>query len=221
MENNIYYTQIEDKRIISLNYFGQTSYWYNLIPDEIITDKSILDIGANNGLLQLGSRHKDKFLLNDYLGIDVNPPETVHLPIIQADLFNFKPEKLYDLVICIEVLEHIALRDWSLAFKKLKSFTKKDGCLFITVPHNQHMNSYLHKMAKLPYHQKHVVFGITERTVHFFLNNADIHTVKHPSLWREPNEGYIKPTLRLIKRFLTRHHYFKHGIVAIWKKSSK
>lgn len=72
----------------------------------------------------------------DYTSLDVaqNAAGTVdHLGTIDGTLPPGLAERRFDLIICTEVLEHVA--DWSTAFQNLAVLLKPGGRLLVTCPH--------------------------------------------------------------------------------------
>ena len=128
---------------------------YDLIPEEIIINaKNILDIGIGDLSTQLMSKYKNIFLSDKYTGIDNRSEISTNLKYKNIDILDFETTKKYDLVICIEIIEHVQFRDWEKLFNKLKSLISENGYLFITTPYKQEFdniaeaNDYLNEMEE-------------------------------------------------------------------------
>lgn len=90
--------------------------------------ESIIDIGGRDTEILKDSSFKDKVCL------DINKlPDCQNLKIrtIKADFYKWIPDKKYDVVVCLQVLEH--LEDPSTFAKKLFEISK--GVVIISVPY--------------------------------------------------------------------------------------
>lgn len=125
-------------------------YKTNLIKDYLNSKSGIaLDMGCGDGFFTL------KMLKFGYKvdSIDVSP-EAIRLTknrvlqigmsdkvkLFKGDLFKFKPENQYDVILCLELLEHIN-NDLNV-LKKINNWLKSDGILIISVPHRQEYWNY-------------------------------------------------------------------------------
>jgi len=210
------------------------SYYYDLLPDYILSDK-ILEIGPGNGVSQLTSRHQKRFLEADYLGIDLRtPPEDCRLRVLEGDVFEYTTSDHYGTVLAIAVVEHIPISKWPKLFKKLKSWVAPGGYLAVLVPDDERLESYV-RSNDLKYYLKHypphvnchVVFGITPSVLRVFMSGSKIRRIRRRLLLRQPNEPLGRSLLRFFRRVLTLHPYAWDGIMrkkelllAIWRKDS-
>lgn len=103
-------------------------------------NKSIIDIGCGDGrLLRI---LQDEYNPKDISGLDCSP-EAVKLTkemVPEADvsfdnLYLWNTNKKYDLVLCIEVMEHLGHPN--LALDNLLQLTKADGYLLIVIPNGR------------------------------------------------------------------------------------
>lgn len=94
-----------------------------------ITDKSVLDVGVQNNPAKKYTKGEAK----EYLTIDVDAEWG---PDLVADLNDklpsFEVAGLFDVVFCLEVMEHC----WNpiQVLKNLSEFTKKGGVCYVSVP---------------------------------------------------------------------------------------
>lgn len=86
--------------------------------------KTILDIGCTDNTLELSLRDKE------YLGIDIEPTCTSK-NIKKIDLLSMPNNKKFDVVLALQVLEH--MKDPIAALNKMKVLTNK--YLIISVPY--------------------------------------------------------------------------------------
>lgn len=186
---------------------------YDFIPENLISGK-ILELGATNKYYdvpaQLVSKHKEKFLSDNYLGLDYDPPGNTNLNVIKQDLFTFKPDIQFDTILAIDIIEHISLESWGSFFERVKLWLKPKGNLILSTPYNE--------TCIYPHPYNHVVFGITGKTFIAFLPNARIQTVSHPNLFRGEGENLFRCLLRYIKRRITNHYFVKYKLIVIYQK---
>ena len=98
-------------------------------------DKNIIDLGCGEGVLV------EEFQARGYQikGIDANY-ESAHVRI--GDITNTKlPDKSCDLVLCLDVLEHLEFQDQPKALKEIFRILKNDGLLFISIANLAHLLS--------------------------------------------------------------------------------
>lgn len=191
-------------------------------------------MGCGDGNSQIESRHKSHFLNNGYVGLDIRSDLASKINIVNADVFDYETDKKFDAVLAIAVIEHIPFSYWPKLFDKLKSWTNEGGYIAILVPHDEMLTEYItsvdykHCLEHYPVVNHgvpcHVVHGINGKVLQHFLPRAEIIEVRRKLHFREKGEGLIRPTLRFIKRILTRHKYIrmwwfrkKYVIMAIWK----
>jgi len=99
-----------------------------------INPSTILEVGCGSG--DLAERLSSKY---DYTGIDINEHNIESLKksvpngnFICINLFKFKSEKKFDLLICSEVIEHVK-NDYAF-IKRLSNYIKKGGFLLLSTP---------------------------------------------------------------------------------------
>ena len=142
MDNYKIYNNRYESHTDSYNYSGGIRWAFSLIKDIIkycdkASVKNILDVGCGNGV-------KSVLLANYFsnaklLGIDftdegikkanANYSKVSNIHFDKADIFEMQTEK-YDMVSCLEVLEHI--EDWQSILKKICDISNK--YVLISVP---------------------------------------------------------------------------------------
>jgi SAM-dependent methyltransferase len=73
--------------------------------------------------------------------------------IIEADLFNYKPEKKYDLVLSCGLIEHF--EDTKDIISRHVQFLNPGATLFITLPNFTGINGWVQRKFDLPIYEKH------------------------------------------------------------------
>lgn len=176
---------------------------YDLIPEKIIEKaNNILDIGLGDNNNQLNSKYSKIFKSNKYLVIDIRKIKT-DLNYHQTNILDFNTDKKFDLIICIEVIEHIKFSEWNNLFKKMKTLLSSNGYLLITTPYKQKLNEYLESIPEINA-QIHNVFNIDKKILKHFLTNSEISII-YDSNFKTTNENYLWCILRHIKRIFTKH----------------
>lgn len=216
-----------------MTYTYTNTYYYDLLPDYIFRENgTILEFGSGDGNSQVESRHASFFMSEGYVGIDIRTDISPKINIINSDVFEYETDTKFDTVLAIAVIEHIPFSYWPKLFDKLKSLTKEGGYIVILVPHDERLSDYItsedydHCLKHYPVVGHgvpcHVVHGITEKVLQHFLPGADVIEVRRKLNFREEGEGLLRPTLRFVKRVLTRHKYIRefrkrYLLIAIWK----
>lgn len=104
---------------------------------DVFKNKFIADMGCGYGTI---TNHLCKD--SRVIGIDINDkaleiarPRHKHLSFVKGYIFEpiFK-DKLFDMIVCVEVLEHIDLEELNLTLKEWKRIIKDDGLIYITTP---------------------------------------------------------------------------------------
>jgi SAM-dependent methyltransferase len=75
------------------------------------------------------------------------------ITLIESDLFNYQPEKQYDLVLSCGLIEHF--NDTADIINKHIRFLKPGGTLLITLPNFKSVNGWLQKNFDFEHYNKH------------------------------------------------------------------
>ena len=108
---------------------------YDAIPAHLLTD-TVLDVGCGDGSNQRMS--KNSYFLQNSTGIDID-----------TNLFNYEPDRQFDTVLAIHVIEYIPIEKWYMMFQRLTSWVKPHGHLVIGVPYMQSPEVYGIDEAKI------------------------------------------------------------------------
>ena len=95
----------------------------------------IVDLGCGEGVIVQKYREKGY----DIIGLDYNFSSK---DVVKGDLTKTKFEdNFFDLVICLDVLEHLGFEQQELAVREMKRIMKKNGRILIAVPNLAHFAS--------------------------------------------------------------------------------
>ena len=98
-------------------------------------DARVLDVGAGEGALV--ERYREKGW--DIIGAD-SAYESEHVK--KADLLSLPfDDGAFDVVLCLDVLEHVALLDQPIALAEIARVVKPEGRLLMSVPNLAHLHS--------------------------------------------------------------------------------
>lgn len=95
----------------------------------------ILDLGCGEGVLVTEFRAKGY----DITGVDFNYESAF---VRKASILDTKlPAKSFDLILCLDVIEHLNFADQELALAEIKRLLKPNGVLYATLPNLAHLAS--------------------------------------------------------------------------------
>ena len=200
---------------------------YNEVPISCIGN-SVLDVGSSNSEGATKSIHGNHFLNNEYLGIDVQKFEHTPLPVICCDIFDFHPDKQFDTILCLHVLEHIPIAQWPNFFTHLNTMLKNGGHIVVNVPYKCDGSS--NSLGPM----KHEVLQITETLLLRywpFQNIFQIGKIPYRLIRRAHGENLLWVFGRFVTRIFTNHKYSavrryiasrqKARLVAIYHKGNE
>jgi SAM-dependent methyltransferase len=171
MENNL-----TDRAFWKAFWESRKNLIFQLKPDYVFGDilaKLIADYGIQNAI-ELGGfpgyysiylkkyQNLDTTLFDYYVHdglvkelLDVNGLKDGDINIIEADLFNYKPEKLYDMVLSFGLIEHFS--DTASIIQTHLQFLKPGGVLFITLPNFTGVNGWVQRKFDIENYNKHYI----------------------------------------------------------------
>lgn len=109
---------------------------HSIINANIDTNKTVLDIGCNDGYIGKHSDSSNTFYGLDYLQESVDKAKEVYKDAMLYDLNNLKElpwNKKFDTLIFADVLEHVLYPDQVLDFF-INNYLKKEGKVIISLP---------------------------------------------------------------------------------------
>lgn len=197
-----------------------------VIPSNYLFHRQLADVVTKNKVktaIELGGfPGYYAVFLKKYLKLDVTLLDYfVHLPIteqllkendlhkndiqiIETDLFNYTPEKQYDLVLSCGLIEHF--NDTEDIIKRHISFLNPGGTLFITLPNFKSLNGWFQKQFDKSNYDKHNIDSMYPKLLAMICRNAGLEVVQSRyfgrfSIWLE-NEKQKSATVRMFKKMV-------------------
>ncbi|WP_256003133.1 class I SAM-dependent methyltransferase [Pedobacter deserti] len=126
------------------------------------------------------------------------------IAVIETDLFSYKPEKQYDLVLSCGLIEHF--KDTADIIQRHIDFVRPGGSLMITLPNFRALNGWFQKRFDKENYDKHNIDCMDPQLLRQICERAGLDVVQsryygHFSLWLE-NEKEKPATVRLLKKTL-------------------
>lgn len=174
--------------------------------------KTAIELGGFPGYYAVFLR---KYLKLDVTLLDyfVHPPITRNLlqtnglqendiHIIETDLFNYTPEKTYDLVLSCGLIEHF--NDTADIINRHINFVKPGGTLFLTLPNFNALNGWFQKTFDKANYDKHNIDCMDPALLADICKKAGLEVVQSRyfgnfSLWLE-NEKEKPAAVRVFKK---------------------
>ncbi len=181
--------------------------------------KKVLDVGCGEGGV-LSAFERQGYAC---VGLEYNPDRVEYArketagksPIISGDIQNFKSREKYDVVLILDVIEH--LRDKTAALKNMKALLEPGGIIIVSFPpfrspfggHQQVMRSwmkyflYVHLLPRNMYtwllnhvekqkvnmHLSNYETGLTTRTFEKLVHQTDLKIVKKELYFVRPRQA--------------------------------
>jgi SAM-dependent methyltransferase len=122
--------------------------------------------------------------------------------IIETDLFNYTPEKQYDLVLSCGLIEHF--NDTADIINRHITFVKPGGTLFITLPNFKAVNGWFQKNFDKENYDKHNIDSMNPALLQKICEDAGLKEIKSGyfgrfSVWLE-NEDQKSAGVRVFKK---------------------
>jgi len=122
--------------------------------------------------------------------------------IVETDLFNYIPEKQYDLVLSCGLIEHF--NDTADIINRHIAFVKSGGTLFITLPNFKAVNGWFQRNFDKENYDKHNIDSMDPALLKSICEQAGLVDVKSGyfgrfSVWLE-NESQKSAGVRLFKK---------------------
>lgn len=134
--------------------------------------------------------------------LDINKLKEEDVKVIETDLFNYKLEKQYDLVLSFGLIEHF--NDVADIINRHIAFVKPGGTLFITLPNFKAVNGWFQKNFDRENYDKHNIDSMNPELLKAICEKAGLKEVKSGyygrfSIWLE-NESHKSVGVRLVKK---------------------
>lgn len=150
----------------NLIFYIKPNYVFGDILAKLIAEKNIktaIELGGFPGYYatylkkyqHLDTTLFDYFIHEELINqlLDKNGLKPGDINIIEADLFEYKPEKLYDLVLSFGLIEHF--NDTKAIIETHLQFLKPGGTLFITLPNFKGVNGWVQRKFDRSNYDKH------------------------------------------------------------------
>jgi SAM-dependent methyltransferase len=161
--------------------------------DGLPRDVRVLDAGCGEGVLveQYAGRLAIEGLDPNYVAPHVRQGSLTALPY---------PDEVFDRVLCLDVLEHLAYEDQPRALLEIRRVLRPDGEALISVPNLAHLQSRVHFLLT----------GRLIRTASETKHPGDRPAAEHLALFRRAGLALVArhgifPTLRVVTAFIRRH----------------
>ncbi|GGH09541.1 MULTISPECIES: class I SAM-dependent methyltransferase [Pedobacter] len=134
--------------------------------------------------------------------LEINGLTEKDIDVIETDLFNYTPEKQYDLVLSCGLIEHF--NDTADIINRHIAFVKPGGTLFITLPNFKALNGWFQKRFDRENYDKHNISSMDPALLKSICEQAGLKEVKSGyfgrfSIWLE-NEDQKPAIVRLFKK---------------------
>jgi SAM-dependent methyltransferase len=113
------------------------------------------------------------------------------ITVIEGDLFNYQPQKQYDLVLSCGLIEHF--NDTKDIIEKHLQFLKPGGTLFITLPNFTGVNGWVQRKFDMSNYEKHNISSMNPQLLAAYckelgLKNIEAYYYGKFSVWLENRE---------------------------------
>ncbi|MDO3640618.1 bifunctional 2-polyprenyl-6-hydroxyphenol methylase/3-demethylubiquinol 3-O-methyltransferase UbiG [Mucilaginibacter sp. L3T2-6] len=149
-----------------LIFFIKRNYVFGDILSKLIAEKNVknaIELGGFPGYYatylkkyeNLDTTLFDYYIHHDLINqlLERNGLKPGDINIIEADLFNYTPEKLYDMVLSFGLIEHF--NDTKAIIDTHLHFLKPGGVLFITLPNFKSVNGWVQRNFDKENYDKH------------------------------------------------------------------
>ena len=189
---------------------------YSAIPEHLL-DYTILDLGCGSCESQLQSKNATKFKTASqegrYLGVDIEPGELLNT--VRCDLFTLSTQASFDLVLLIEVAEHIDHARWPELFTLAKNMLAPTGTLIVSVPYREPVGSGMTDPNGVC---PHVVFNIDAARLREFLHGASVSYHGRRTIQRRTFRNLITIFIHILRRNQLINPYRPIWILSTWKQ---
>jgi SAM-dependent methyltransferase len=150
----------------NLIFYIKPNYVFGDILGKLIADKQVktaIELGGFPGYYatylkkyqKLDTTLFDYYIHQELINklLETNGLKPGDINIIEADLFTYKPEKLYDMVLSFGLIEHF--NDTKAIIETHLQFLKPGGVLFITLPNFKSVNGWVQRKFDKDNYDKH------------------------------------------------------------------
>jgi SAM-dependent methyltransferase len=178
----------EHKPKTAIELGGFPGYYAIFLKKYFSLNTTLFDYYIHKGVL------KEVLNTNDLIEKDIE--------VIEGDLFNYQPQKQYDLVLSCGLIEHF--NDTKDVIARHLPFLKPDGTLFITLPNFTGINGWVQRNYDQSNYEKHNISSMDPQLLATYckelgLKNIEAYHYGKFSIWlenREQQTGLVKAFIK-------------------------
>jgi SAM-dependent methyltransferase len=167
---------------------------YKFVARQLKSSDDVLEIGCGSGLGSIFlSQYCSSVIAIDTKGSEIKEAIAMNkrdnLKFEQRDLFEFSDKKKYNVIVAMDVIEHLEEEDAKKMLNKMTSLLKEDGILAIGTPskYSYPYQGELSKASHVKCYDKDELIKLVEqfccRTLFFSMNDEIVHTGHHKMGW--------------------------------------
>ncbi len=200
-----------------LIFYIKPTYYFGDILGKLIAEKKIknaIELGGFPGYYATYLKkyqHLDTTLFDYFIHegiinqlLEKNGLKAGDINIIEADLFEYKPEKQYDLVTSFGLIEHF--NDTKAILETHLHFLKPGGVLFVTLPNFKSVNGWIQRKFDKSNYDKHNISSMNPQLLAQYcreLGLKEVESYYHGkfSVWlenRSEQGGFVKGLVKTI-----------------------
>lgn len=177
-----------------------------------INAKTAIELGGFPGYysvyfkkyLKLDTTLFDYFISREIIKelLEANELKENDIHIIEDDLFNYKPEQLYDIVSSFGLIEHFS--DTKDIIARHVEFLKPGGILFITLPNFRSVNGWVQKTFDRSNYNKHNIHCMDPKFLSAIASQLGLKEIRSSyyggfSIWLENRKQHSRITRAFVK----------------------
>lgn len=167
---------------------------YKFVARQLKKTDNILEVGCGSGLGSIFlSQH-----CNHVTGIDTKLTEILegkkinnrnNLDLLHQDLFNFSPSEKFDVIVAIDVIEHLTKEQGDKLLNRMSKLLKSTGMLIIGTPsiYSYPYQGPLSRASHIKCYDKIELIDLIEnhfsRTIAYSMNDEIVHTGHDKMAW--------------------------------------
>lgn len=167
---------------------------YKFVARLIKKSDHLLEVGSGSGLgaMFLG-QHCEKVTGLELKVSEVEEARSINkrenVTFVKANLFDYAPTSLYDVVVCLDVIEHLSAEDGTRLVRTMAHHVKPSGLLVVGSPsiHSYPYQSPLSRASHIKCYDQPELVALLDsccsRTLAFSMNDEVVHTGYYKLAW--------------------------------------
>ena len=198
---------------------------YDYIPNKFLKNSKIFEVGTGIGDKQKNSKNQEIFTKENYFGLDIKDRRKFlkDCNFYESSIIDFQFKQSYDVILMMEVIEHIPISEYPEILSKLINYTNK--YLIFSFPYQERMRDNLETefFTRKDKYQCHVTYNLDEKILGYFIDDSKMGLLyKKVFKLKFKTGNKLKDILRDIKRKMIRHPYSrKRTVLLIYKKKAQ